>query len=135
MLTGEKVVLAADILFDCGHSLNPAVDIGQARSPLIPNPIPTLTSSLHIDISLTSRAALRPTVTLTRTRTPDPDVNLARKGILLPATRIQLFLPHRLQWCIQLPCRRCNDSKYITACESQHALRSNSDCAPALPRR
>ena len=32
MLTGEKIVLAADILFDCGHSLNPAVDIGQARA-------------------------------------------------------------------------------------------------------
>ena len=29
VLTGEKVVLGADILFDCGHSLNPAVDIGQ----------------------------------------------------------------------------------------------------------
>ena len=35
MLTGEKVVLGADILFDCGHSLNPAVDIGQARAPFL----------------------------------------------------------------------------------------------------
>ena len=32
MLTGEKMVLRTDILFDCGHSLNPAVDIGQART-------------------------------------------------------------------------------------------------------
>ena len=34
VLTGEKMVLAADILFDCGHSLNPAVDIGQVRTLL-----------------------------------------------------------------------------------------------------
>jgi hypothetical protein len=32
VLTGEKMVLSADILFDCGHSLNPAVDIGQAST-------------------------------------------------------------------------------------------------------
>jgi len=37
VLTGEKVVLDADILFDCGHSLNPAVDIGQARIRFSPD--------------------------------------------------------------------------------------------------
>lgn len=31
VLTGEKVVLCADILYDCGHSLNPAADIGQVN--------------------------------------------------------------------------------------------------------
>ncbi len=29
MLTGEKLLLRSDILFDCGHSLNPGIDIGQ----------------------------------------------------------------------------------------------------------
>ena len=29
VLTGEKVVLQADILFDCGRSINPAADVGQ----------------------------------------------------------------------------------------------------------
>ena len=28
-LTGEKLVLRSDIHFDCGRSLNPAVDMGQ----------------------------------------------------------------------------------------------------------
>jgi xanthine dehydrogenase large subunit len=32
VLTGEKAVLRTDILFDCGHSLNPAADIGQVDS-------------------------------------------------------------------------------------------------------
>ena len=30
-LTGERIVLQTDILFDCGQSFNPAVDIGQVR--------------------------------------------------------------------------------------------------------
>ena len=29
VLTGEKLVLRSDIHFDCGRSLNPAVDMGQ----------------------------------------------------------------------------------------------------------
>ena len=29
VLTGEKLVLRSDIHFDCGQSLNPAVDMGQ----------------------------------------------------------------------------------------------------------
>lgn len=29
LLTGEKTVLRSDLYFDCGRSLNPAVDIGQ----------------------------------------------------------------------------------------------------------
>ena len=29
LLTGETQILAADIVFDCGKSLNPAVDLGQ----------------------------------------------------------------------------------------------------------
>lgn len=35
VLTGEKVVLCADILYDCGHSLNPAADIGQVNFTFI----------------------------------------------------------------------------------------------------
>ena len=31
VLTGEKIVRRTDILFDCGHSLNPGIDIGQVR--------------------------------------------------------------------------------------------------------
>ena len=31
VLTGEKVLRRTDILFDCGHSLNPGIDIGQVR--------------------------------------------------------------------------------------------------------
>ena len=29
VLTGEKLILRSDILFDCGNSFNPAVDVGQ----------------------------------------------------------------------------------------------------------
>lgn len=29
MLTGETVILQTDLLYDCGKSFNPAVDIGQ----------------------------------------------------------------------------------------------------------
>ena len=29
LLTGEKTILRSDLYFDCGRSLNPAVDIGQ----------------------------------------------------------------------------------------------------------
>lgn len=32
VLTGEKLVLRSDIHFDCGQSLNPAVDMGQVRN-------------------------------------------------------------------------------------------------------
>ena len=32
VLTGEKLVLQSDIHFDCGRSLNPAVDMGQVNS-------------------------------------------------------------------------------------------------------
>ena len=39
LLTGEKMLLRTDILFDCGHSMNPGIDIGQASRP---NPL-----SLH----------------------------------------------------------------------------------------
>ena len=31
VLTGEQRVLRSDILFDCGRSINPAVDMGQVR--------------------------------------------------------------------------------------------------------
>lgn len=31
MLTGEQRVLRSDILFDCGRSINPALDMGQVR--------------------------------------------------------------------------------------------------------
>ena len=29
VLTGDRIIHRCDILFDCGHSFNPAVDIGQ----------------------------------------------------------------------------------------------------------
>ncbi len=32
VLTGEKLVLQSDIHFDCGRSLNPAVDMGQVQA-------------------------------------------------------------------------------------------------------
>ena len=31
VLTGEKIVLRSDIHYDCGQSLNPAIDMGQVR--------------------------------------------------------------------------------------------------------
>jgi xanthine dehydrogenase molybdopterin-binding subunit B len=34
VLTGEQRTLRADILFDCGRSMNPALDMGQARALL-----------------------------------------------------------------------------------------------------
>lgn len=32
LLTGEKTILESDLYFDCGRSLNPAVDIGQVST-------------------------------------------------------------------------------------------------------
>lgn len=32
VLTGEKLLRRTDILFDCGASLNPGIDIGQVWS-------------------------------------------------------------------------------------------------------
>jgi abscisic-aldehyde oxidase len=29
LLTGETTILRSDIIYDCGKSLNPAVDLGQ----------------------------------------------------------------------------------------------------------
>ena len=31
VLSGERIVLHSDALFDCGHSFNPAVDVGQVE--------------------------------------------------------------------------------------------------------
>lgn len=33
LLTGEVQVVAAHVLYDCGRSLNPAIDLGQVRPP------------------------------------------------------------------------------------------------------
>ena len=35
VLTGETVVLRTDILYDCGNSLNPAIDLGQAEGAFV----------------------------------------------------------------------------------------------------
>ena len=31
VLSGERIILQSDVLFDCGHSFNPAVDVGQVE--------------------------------------------------------------------------------------------------------
>ena len=31
LLTGETTILQSDIIYDCGQSLNPAVDLGQVN--------------------------------------------------------------------------------------------------------
>ena len=35
LLTGETTILRSDIIYDCGQSLNPAVDLGQVSLALI----------------------------------------------------------------------------------------------------
>ena len=35
LLTGETTILQTDIIYDCGQSLNPAVDLGQVCLILI----------------------------------------------------------------------------------------------------
>ena len=31
ILTGETKIMQSDIMYDCGQSMNPAVDLGQVR--------------------------------------------------------------------------------------------------------
>ncbi len=35
VLTGEQRVLRSDILFDCGCSINPALDMGQVQTAIV----------------------------------------------------------------------------------------------------
>jgi xanthine dehydrogenase molybdopterin-binding subunit B len=35
VLTGERSILATDLIYDCGKSLNPAVDIGQVEGAFV----------------------------------------------------------------------------------------------------
>ena len=37
VLTGETTIIRSDIVYDAGHSLNPAIDIGQVRILYINN--------------------------------------------------------------------------------------------------
>ena len=36
VLTGATIILRTDIIYDCGQSLNPAVDLGQVGSLSVP---------------------------------------------------------------------------------------------------
>lgn len=49
VLTGETQILRADILFDCGVSLNPAVDIGQVEGAFVQGIGYFLTEHIEID--------------------------------------------------------------------------------------
>lgn len=49
LLTGEKTVLRSDLYFDCGRSLNPAVDIGQVVLQFVSIRTPTQPSVDVID--------------------------------------------------------------------------------------
>ena len=42
VLTGEQRVLRCDILFDCGRSINPALDMGQVCSGLLSMYLPAV---------------------------------------------------------------------------------------------
>jgi xanthine dehydrogenase molybdopterin-binding subunit B len=35
VLTGATTILRSDLVYDCGQSLNPAVDLGQVSTPPI----------------------------------------------------------------------------------------------------
>ncbi|XP_024541348.1 xanthine dehydrogenase/oxidase isoform X2 [Selaginella moellendorffii] len=51
ILTGETFVIRADVLLDCGKSLNPAVDIGQVQGAFIQGLGYFLTEEFHYDPS------------------------------------------------------------------------------------
>lgn len=36
VLTGATIILRTDLIYDCGQSLNPAVDLGQVGSLSVP---------------------------------------------------------------------------------------------------
>lgn len=44
LLTGATTILRTDIIYDCGQSLNPAVDLGQVG----------LNTMVHLQVSLSS---------------------------------------------------------------------------------
>jgi len=58
VLTGEIQILRCDILFDCGISMNPAIDIGQVQGAFIQGLSLHTTEELLYDLSDTSGALI-----------------------------------------------------------------------------
>ena len=49
VLTGESQILSADLLYDCGHSLSPEIDLGQAEGAFMIGVGHMMTEGLEYD--------------------------------------------------------------------------------------